>query len=529
MKYKKVAPEHPFAKVKVETAELASTVVSGSNDLFGANSIETFSSAGGLTYTHEDADGFLDYPTSFPGRAANYWSKDAGVKVWAYEETFDNWQDTYGMDAVMVFYHSGHGAMDDNGVFQAPLGGKWDNRDWAFSNNMAFGNEDLRYLFWSTCFSLRVTGQDNPIRTWWGPNKGGLRMMFGYETTSVDDPNYGKFFWEEWRQGKTFARAFLDASWRISHNQVPVVMAVGANANEAINRLNTERFFSQAPVSKAWYQWQYIGTLPTRSFANRTAVPKQLTSLILNNKFAEDKRLGTIANVAGITKAKAETILLGTHGNRMVSSKDVQLNVNGEGTLNLHFGEANSSNTSLLDEKKAIAIAQRMLQDLDLNKGIELKLGNIRHRFTCGGTLKGSGVLETPSAIETIVQFRQAHNGIESVNSGHGLIAVSVDNDGRVVNVHDSTKAVLGETGKRTSKTSSPRDPYGETDLSLENQFSKKVDKLTAGGDGKPSTIREVTGYDFSGNLGTVVHQKDVEIEFANHLRKRYKVRIPLI
>lgn len=158
-----------------------------------------------------------------------------------------------------------------------------------------------------------------------------------------------------------------------------------------------------------------------------------------------------------------------------------------------------------------------------------MKLGNIRHRFTCGGTLKGSGVLETPSAIETIVQFRQAHNGIESVNSGHGLIAVSVDNDGRVVNVHDSTKAVLGETGKRTSKTSSPRDPYGETDLSLEDQFSKKVDKLTAGGDGKPSTIREVTGYDFSGNLGTVVHQKDVEIEFANHLRERYKVRIPLI
>ena len=81
----------------------------------------------------------------------------------------------------------------------------------------------------------------------------------------------------------------------------------------------------------------------------------------------------------------------------------------------------------------------------------------------------------------------------------------------------------------RTSKTSSPRDPHGETDLSVESQFSKKVDKLTAGSDGKASTIREVTGYDFSGNLGTVVHQKDIEIEFANHFRKRYKVRIPLI
>ena len=81
MKYKKVAAEHPFAKVKAESAKLASTVVSGSNDLFGANSIETFPTATGLTYTHEDADGFLEYPTSFPGRAANYWFKDAGVKV----------------------------------------------------------------------------------------------------------------------------------------------------------------------------------------------------------------------------------------------------------------------------------------------------------------------------------------------------------------------------------------------------------------------------------------------------------------
>jgi hypothetical protein len=56
-------------------------VVSGSNDFYGANSLETFSSASGLTYTHEDADGFLDYPTWFAGRAANYWRKDSGVDL----------------------------------------------------------------------------------------------------------------------------------------------------------------------------------------------------------------------------------------------------------------------------------------------------------------------------------------------------------------------------------------------------------------------------------------------------------------
>jgi len=181
MKFKRNRSQDPFAHAKGPVAKGAKTVVSGSNDFYGANSLETFSSASGLTYTHEDADGFLDYPSSFSGKAANYWRKDTGVKVWAYEETYDNWQDTYGMDAVMVFYHSGHGNMDGSGVFQAPLGGKWDNRDWAFSDRMAFANEELRYLFWSTCFSLRVSGPDNPVRTWWNPNKGGLRMMFGYD------------------------------------------------------------------------------------------------------------------------------------------------------------------------------------------------------------------------------------------------------------------------------------------------------------------------------------------------------------
>ena len=112
MKFKKAILLDPFVKEKAKTAKALKTIVSGSNDFYGANSLETFSSASGLTYTHDDADGFLDYPTSFPGKAANYWRKDAGVKVWAYEETYDNWQDSFGIDAVRVFYHSGHGDMD---------------------------------------------------------------------------------------------------------------------------------------------------------------------------------------------------------------------------------------------------------------------------------------------------------------------------------------------------------------------------------------------------------------------------------
>lgn len=89
-------------------------------NLYGAFSVENFCSAGPLTLTHDDAAGFLAYTSQF--NPHNFWYQDACVKIWAYYQDFDNWQDTYGMDAVRVAYHSGHGGMDANGVFYAPMG-----------------------------------------------------------------------------------------------------------------------------------------------------------------------------------------------------------------------------------------------------------------------------------------------------------------------------------------------------------------------------------------------------------------------
>lgn len=532
MRFNRLVTPEPVAR-DVESTAPARVVVSGTNDYYGAHSIEHFSSASGLTYTHEDAQGFLDYPTSFAGKGANFWLRDAGVKVWGYEERYDNWQDTYGMDAVMVFYHSGHGNMDRNGVFQVPLGARWDNRDWAFSNNMAFANEQLRYLFWSTCCSLRVSGPDNPVRTWWAPNKGGLRMLFGYETTSVDDPNYGKFFWDEWKKGKTFARAFLDASWRISHSQVPVAMAVGANANEAVRRLNSERMFSKNAVAKGWYQWQWIGTLPTRSFLYSTKVQKNLNALILDNKIFDDERLCDMAQKVGVPKSSARTIKFDEDGNRMISSRNIKLHVNREGALNICLGKANVENTTLLEERKALKIAQDLISDLDFDKGIELKPGHIRHRLTCGGTMKGSGKIEEPAVIETIVQLRQRHKGVESVNSDHGLVAVGIDNDGSIINVYNSTKAILGESDKPRSIVPSPPEKAEAGAADTQVQFDRAIGGLLsrrsnakAGAADETRVLAEKIGYDFSGKLGLVVRQRDVELAVDDNLRKRYKIRI---
>ncbi len=88
------------------TAEAAAAAT----DLYGAFSIRDFADGSApLPQTHGDAQGWLDYLAQF--QPANFWYTDTAVQSWAYGETWDNWQDTFGLDAVNAVYHSGHGGM----------------------------------------------------------------------------------------------------------------------------------------------------------------------------------------------------------------------------------------------------------------------------------------------------------------------------------------------------------------------------------------------------------------------------------
>ena len=68
-------------------------------------------------------------------------------------------------------------------------------------------------------------------------------MIFGFETVSYDNANYGSYFFEEWNKNKSFSQAWLDASWRIAHDQGPTAAACGATQAEAQDRLFNERLF----------------------------------------------------------------------------------------------------------------------------------------------------------------------------------------------------------------------------------------------------------------------------------------------
>ena len=148
------ADRNPFTELPAEESDEADAVRGGAN-AYGAFSIETFANSGGLTYTHEDAQGFYDYVKQFA--APNFWYRDGGVAVWAYYEEYDNWQDTYGMDAVNVVYHSGHGGRLADGRVWFPLGADWSGQGTnAWSDKMRLGNERVNYIFWSTCSACPV-------------------------------------------------------------------------------------------------------------------------------------------------------------------------------------------------------------------------------------------------------------------------------------------------------------------------------------------------------------------------------------
>jgi hypothetical protein len=453
-------------------ARLPTPVVSGSNDNWGGYSIERYAdNVGSLQYCHDDAQNFLARLAT-KASPANFWSKDTAVQAWAFEEPEDNKNDTLGMDAVAVLYYCGHGLMDGNGRFSIPLGSTYNGKTWAYSTDMAFGNEKLRYLFWSTCNSINLTNGNSPLKTWWDPNKGGLRMMFGYAGLTWDWASYGKYFWLNVDKGKSFARAFMDASIYMGANQVPVVVASAATQAEALAMLANERTFIKTPSIKGWYEWQYQGNLQG-AITPRLLTSKQPAELIHTNKFDKVK----------LNKLRKRI--------RDDFSKTQDLSYT-EGKLEMFLGNSNHENRKQIFTSKAVEIAKDVISTLELDQGIELIHSGISPRFTCGGTLNGSGSLDNPSVIETIVQFRQTHDGIPSINSSHGLISIHIDNDGKVCNIHDSTKPIVDAIKK----------PEIEEFL-----------------------ISNEAGYDFSGEKSVLVSHEDIVVDYGKGLKKLKRIR----
>ncbi|MFE6889483.1 DUF6345 domain-containing protein [Streptomyces sp. NPDC057694] len=502
---------------------------------WGAFSIQRFVDRTPLAHAHEDATGWLSYLQQFHDR--NFWFTDDSVQAWAYEETYDNWQDRYGMDAVVAVYHSGHGRMDGDGVFLAPLGASWDSRSDTASNRMAFGNDKANYVFWSACDSLRVLDGHSPVRTWGGHGPG-PRMIFGFESTSVDSPDLGRRFWEKWRAGQTFCDAWLNASWEICHSQSPSVAATGPTQLEAVNRLNSERNFSREHVADTWYAWRWFHT---RESLREVLTQPPVNPWTVRLKPRDPSReLGALGQLAHFPQAALQEVHIERQGVLSAGSGDRCVAAAPRAVRWVKLAEANHRNTRALPTERAVELARQFVRSqAQVADEAELVLDGVHDLMQNSGTKDGSQSGE-PVSLQTHVTFRQTFDGIPVITPGRGEFRVVLDNDGTVVQATLSTRRTTGETRTPSSAVAAPggkdtaalaatgvRDPL----RALDEAQSRRVAHLAAsvaGDVGAGLVVRDVpgtfeVGYEVEGNEAYPAARKLVELGGPDGLYRKLR------
>jgi hypothetical protein len=515
-----------------------------STDYYGAFSVEKFAAASDLYDTHEDAQGWLNYVQQF--QAANFWYKDAGVAPWAYYEDYDNWQDTYGLDAVMAAYHSGHGSMDGAGNFYAAMGANWGGLGTnAVSSSMKLGNEQVRYIFWSTCFSLRVLGGHNPIRSWNNANLG-FRMLFGYETTSIDAPNYGSDFWKQWNRNKSFSQAFLDMSWYdVSTHQAPAVVAVGATAAEASSRLYNERLFNWGAASRAYWHWRwyYAASSALAARAAHRKVPQRIAAAQLAVEPVNSRAIRSILErvPAGVLASDAP---MNPGGVIVLSDAGRHLAVDRNGTYEAQLAAANLESRNELRLTAAIRKAHDVVRQFGLDRN-QVTFDRVLHKYDCTGTTEGSGAIGTPRLCETVVQFTQLIDGVPVIGPGEGKLSVTLDNDENVTAIVDRTRTIAKLTDAFSAPPEArsaganeplpptpPPSPGSDPETLVNTAWQAKLRNWAINGR-MPEQYAAVpgsfeVGYVIRGNTATLVARQEIEADCGGGFLKRFVVETPI-
>jgi hypothetical protein len=428
-------------------------------------------------------------------------------------------------------------------VFSAPMGGIWGNLgSTVYSDKMKLGNEQANYIFWSTCLSLRVLGNNNPIRTWASANKG-FRMLFGYETTSYDDPDYGKNFWQEWNKGKSFSTAFLDASWRIAHDQAPSVVACGKTRDEAYNRVFNERllYWDHVDTSWWWWRWYYASS---RARAANSRLPEKPGVAELRPALLDEKAVKNVLSQFSMSIRLPSTVMATRDGIFHIQSKDKRISFAGDGAFEIQLSKPNLTNTNALASDKALDIANATVKRYVLDKDVRLTLDCIYNIQHAGGTPTGSGAIIGPFRSQTVVVFKQLINGVPVTNPGQGEVAILIDNDEKVNEIRSSTRQVerLNNRPKNTTVTPDIKGPLAvyvsssEADINalLDQECERLFAIVRRNGDKAAGMTYEAVpdsqevGYIIRGNEAYLVAHRSVEVE-AGGYRKKYRVQVPLL
>ncbi len=455
---------------------------SGVSDMVGTTSVENFQGMqSNLSSTHESADGFRNYFTTW--YTPNFARRDSAVSVWQFHDfasyNFDLWTSggtDLGADGVRVMFHSGHGGMSSPNNFFVPMGANWSNNGWnARSSNMAlggnynsYGDERLRYMFWDTCNSVMVSGGNNPYSTW-GVRSKGIRMVFGYETVSIDNPNYGKFFWEEWNKGKSLSTAFLDASWRINTGQSPAVVAFGANQTEATDRLYNERYLYAGAAANNWGQWRWYSARSAASFAAATAnaaeadgdspdavrqqplaIPSQARTRQVAERSNSNREVLELSQSLSINLDDTGLIQERPMGIRAVQTDNATLIVekNGNFEMLMEMSDIPAVGNDEVADEELISRATELARQLSVLNGQKFRVGMIRDTKESGGF---EGFTDNTRTVEKTVIIDQLINGVPFIDPEAGHLEVTFDaRNGKTTRVRSSLLRVTSAAATAT-------------------------------------------------------------------------------
>lgn len=487
------------------------------DNLYAGSSVQLFADANleTLEHTHEDLRGFLDYVSRF--NQPNFRITDDDVAQWRFDPVFDDSEGWRGSDSVKVYYHAGHGSMSGMGVFEAPMGSVWATRTSAFSNAMRLGDQKLRYLFLSTCDSLRVDGSDNPWRTWHEANVG-CRMVFGFGSTSLDWWAYGQNFFRIWNAGVSFSQAWQDASLRLTFNQVVTSTACGATAAEAQNRLWNERLFSGQRASDDWYWWRWNGYPPDLVVHLGIVVPH--VPLHFRTESSKDERARLLADTFGTRLVEMKP---GDPGTRETGRLTEGITVADDGTIVIALAEADPE-AERVPVETLRAAADRIAHQLDAEGRLDLVFDRFTTTFHAGASSDGQTV--APDVADVTAHYRQRFDGTPAVMGGAGHIAVTLDRAGRPCRILDRSVHVT-----EAHEAPPPPEPDGrttETDVReiLDTAGRRRYDPCGNRTLEFDPDADEV-GYRIDDGQGTLVARREITV-VTGSTRKAHLVEVPI-
>lgn len=432
-------------------------------DIHGTFSVENFrGTQTDLSYPHDSANGFREYLEGY--YAPNFVYRDNDVGTWAFHDISgsDNWDlwsyggDDRGIDAVMVVFNSSHGSIGTDGTYLFSLGADWSGRGWdARSDSMSIGGDDgsfanelNRYIFWDTSQSMKWSGSHSPYQTW-GTSANGVRMIFGYETDTVDNPDYGRFFWEEWNKGKTLSTAFLDASWRINRLQSPCVVAFGPTPEEAAAIRDTEHQMTwNASSSEAgawrWYYTARTVELEKRADVNSLDLPATVAVRAIAKRGNSNSEFFDAAQSLGIRIADDRMIQDRPFGLRAVLTEESTLIVDSDGDFELRLDRPAraKSGQALSDDDALIDRARQIVDQFGLAGDFDYQVNDVRYLAENYETR--SGGQGDPKIVERTVIFDQVIDGLPFIDpdAGHVEITFSAEDD-EVVGIRSTLREVV--------------------------------------------------------------------------------------